>query len=87
MVFRKSKEECVQNLSEMIVASLEEAIESNQIKGMLKELGFSLKILTAPQKEYYELSVEACKNMNILYLKSSVSSIRVDKPVPERISK
>jgi len=83
----KSKGESIENLSEMIIASLEEAIESNHIKEMLRELGFSRRTLTAPKKEYYELPVTLNKNMNMLYLMVPLSKVTIDKPASERVSR
>lgn len=83
----KSKKECVKNLSDMIVASLEEAIASNNIKGMMRELGFSLKTLIIAQKDYYELNTKTRKKRKMLYFVALLLETTSDAPFPYKISK
>ena len=69
----KTLKSAYNNLRQMVIASLIEAIESDNVDMMLRALGFKRSALTEPALNVYNVSGEKYKNLIPLDIRTTVS--------------
>ncbi len=73
----KTTKDVIRNLTDMVIISLAEAIESNNIDGMLKELGFKRSKVPVPTVSIYEIPADKYVNLMPLTYAASIPVARV----------
>jgi len=58
-----SKIEAIENLKNMVGAVLSESVETENLDGMLRELGFKISKMPVPNLEIFQMSNEPFRNM------------------------
>lgn len=70
----KTMKEAIQNITEMALISLIEAIETGNIDAMMKELGFTRAKVPVPTVSIYKVSNEAYANLIPLEIEKHIPS-------------
>ena len=70
----KTMKEAIHNITEMAIISLIEAIETENIDAMMKELGFTQTKIPVPTVSIYKISNEAYANLIPLEVEKHISS-------------
>lgn len=70
----KTKREAITSLNKMVLISLIEAIETDNIDAMLKNLGFKMKKLPIPKRKYYSQKIDSFEDLNPLYFNEPILS-------------
>ncbi|MCD6218584.1 hypothetical protein J7L05_12120 [bacterium] len=70
----KTKREAITNLNGMVLISLIEAVETDNIDAMLKSLGFKMKKLPIPKRKYYSQKIDSFEKLNSLTFNEPILS-------------